>query len=263
MVELGDLREGVAVADVVDLAAACAICRGLRLAGIGTNLACQSGVVPDQHKMDELSRLAADVETAYGTGLSVVSGGNSANLEWALSTDDVGRVNELRLGEAILLGTEPLHRRPVTGLRTDAFTLTAEVIELKTKPAQPWGEIGESAFGVATAATGRWRCAPGDPGHRAAGRGPRGADLSRGHHAAGSEQRPPGGRCRRGRAGRRRPDPDGPALQRAAAGDDLALRHEGGESLVPEPGPRTLPQTWPRRPVSAACRDRSAGRAPR
>ncbi len=149
MVELGDLREGVAAADLVELAVSLRHCQGLRLTGIGTNLACQSGVVPDQHKMDELSRLAAEAETAYGTGLSVVSGGNSANLEWALTTDDVGRVNELRLGEAILLGTEPLHRRPVTGLRTDAFTLTAEVIELKTKPAQPWGEIGESAFGTA------------------------------------------------------------------------------------------------------------------
>jgi predicted amino acid racemase len=149
MVELGDLREGVAAADLVELAVSLRHCQGLRLTGIGTNLACQSGVVPDQPKMDELSRLAAEAETAYGTGLSVVSGGNSANLEWALTTDDVRRVNELRLGEAILLGTEPLHRRPVTGLRTDAFTLTAEVIELKTKPAQPWGDIGESAFGLA------------------------------------------------------------------------------------------------------------------
>ena len=147
MVELGDLREGVLAADVVDLAGKVGRLRGLRLTGIGTNLACQSGVVPDAHKMAELSRVVTEVEGACGLSLTVVSGGNSANLDWALSAEDVGRVNELRLGESILLGSEPLHRQPVPGLRTDAFTLTAEVIEVQTKPAQPWGKIAQAAFG--------------------------------------------------------------------------------------------------------------------
>ncbi|WP_129669911.1 alanine/ornithine racemase family PLP-dependent enzyme [Phytoactinopolyspora endophytica] len=147
MVELGDLREGVAAADVVEMARTVGRQPGLQLAGLGTNLACQCGVVPDQHKMDQLSRLAGQVEKARGAALSVVSGGNSANLEWALATDDVGRVDELRLGESILLGTEPLHRRVIDGLRTDAFTLVAEVIEAKLKPAQPWGDIAQAAFG--------------------------------------------------------------------------------------------------------------------
>lgn len=147
MVELGDLREGIAARDIVDVARAVLRHPGLQLAGIGTNLACQCGVAPDQHKMDELSRLAEQVEKVAGRPLLVVSGGNSANLDWALASDDVGRVNELRLGESILLGTEPLHRRPIEGLRTDAFTLVAEVIEVKTKPAQPWGEIAQAAYG--------------------------------------------------------------------------------------------------------------------
>jgi predicted amino acid racemase len=33
-------------------------------------------------------------------------------------------------------------------LRTDAFTLVAEVIELKTKPALPWGDTAQAAFGT-------------------------------------------------------------------------------------------------------------------
>jgi predicted amino acid racemase len=148
MVELGDLREGVAADDVVDLARTVEKQPGLRLAGLGTNLACQCGVVPDQRKMNELSHLVEQVERACGHELSVVSGGNSANLDWALATDEVGRIDELRLGESILLGTEPLHRRPIDGLRTDAFTLVAEVIEAKSKPARPWGEIAQTAFGV-------------------------------------------------------------------------------------------------------------------
>lgn len=147
MVELGDLREGIAADEVVDAARTVVARRGLVLAGLGTNLACQSGVVPDQRNMDELSRLADAVEAACGIRLSVVSGGNSANLDWAMSTQDVGRVDELRLGEAILLGTDPLHRRVVDGLRTDAVTLIGEVIEAKRKPSLPWGEIAQAAFG--------------------------------------------------------------------------------------------------------------------
>ncbi len=104
--------------------------------------------MPDQVKMDELSRLVEKVQTGCNQGLAIVSGGNSANLDWALSTADAGHVNDLRLGEAILLGTEPLHRRVVDGLRTDAFTLIGEVIEVKTKPALPWGDLAQGAFGT-------------------------------------------------------------------------------------------------------------------
>ena len=148
MVELGDLREGVPVADVVDLCRHVVKTPGVHLAGLGTNLACQSGVAPDQLQMDELSQLVEKVETGCDRGLAIISGGNSANLEWALSTADSGRINDLRLGEAILLGTEPLHRRVLDGLRTDAFALIAEVIEVKTKPALPWGDTAQSAFGT-------------------------------------------------------------------------------------------------------------------
>ena len=78
-----------------------------------------------------------------GTRLAVVSGGNSASLGWALSSADVGRVNELRLGEAILLGTRPARPRARSpGCVTDAFHLVAEVIEVKTKPGRPWGDLG-------------------------------------------------------------------------------------------------------------------------
>ncbi len=154
MVELGDLREGVLAADLVPLAHHVDGLAGLTLVGIGTNLACQSGVVPDQDKMDSLSVLAVEVEESLGTALSVVSGGNSANLGWALSTPDSGRVDELRLGESILLGLDPLSRLPIPGLRTDATILFAELIEVCTKPAAPWGQVAQSAFGAALARPG-------------------------------------------------------------------------------------------------------------
>ncbi len=149
MVELGDLREGIAADDVVEAAGAVIGQPSLRLVGLGTNLACQNGVVPDDRNMGQLSRLVEQVEASYGIGLTCVSGGNSANLAWALTTSDVGRVDELRLGESLLLGTEPLHRTPIDGLHTDAFALVAEAIEVADKPAQPWGDRAQMAFGEA------------------------------------------------------------------------------------------------------------------
>ena len=45
----------------------------------------------------------------------------------------MGRINDLRLGEAILLGVEPISEIRIDGLFTDAFTLVAETIESKVK----------------------------------------------------------------------------------------------------------------------------------
>ncbi len=147
MVELGDLREGILPVDLIGAAREVLRLPNLELAGIGVNLACHSGMAPDATKMAALSTLADEVEAALDVSLEIVSGGNSANLDWALGRGKVGRVNHLRIGEAILLGCEPLHRTPVDGLHTDAIALVAEVIESKTKPSLPWGTLAETAFG--------------------------------------------------------------------------------------------------------------------
>ncbi len=155
MVELGDLREGILPADLPAFVGEVLRLPNIEFRGIGTNLACQSGVSPDQENMDVLSSLADSLEATFGVEIATVSGGNSANLGWALSATDAGRVNTLRLGESILLGRDPLHRKALEGLYTDAFTLVAEVIECKQKPSKPWGELGQAAFGFAKTRTDR------------------------------------------------------------------------------------------------------------
>lgn len=154
MVELGDLREGIAADEVVAAAEVVRRLPSLRLIGLGANLACQNGVIPDDHNMRVLSDLVAAVETAQSIVLTKVSAGNSANLQWAEQASSVGRVNDLRLGEAILLGRDPLDRRSIEGLHLDAFTLMAEVIEVAQKPAQPWGRQAQAAFGTPPTRTG-------------------------------------------------------------------------------------------------------------
>lgn len=147
MVELGDLREGIMPAFLEPTVRKILGLPNILFMGIGTNLACRSGVSPDTRNMGELSTLADSLDDTFGPIDTTVSGGNSANLDWALSGVDVGRVNNLRLGESMLLGCEPLHRKTIKGLHTNAITLVAEVIELKNKPSQAWGSIGQAAFG--------------------------------------------------------------------------------------------------------------------
>ncbi|MFN7150421.1 MAG: alanine/ornithine racemase family PLP-dependent enzyme [Microthrixaceae bacterium] len=154
MVELGDLREGIMPAQVVGIAQLVAGLPNLTLHGLGANLACRHGVVPDDANMAELSAMVDMVELATGAHLAVVSGGNSANLGWALGPAHIGRINDLRLGEALLLGRDPVDRRPIDGLCTDAVTLVGEVIESGPKPSTPWGRFAQNAFGQRTADTG-------------------------------------------------------------------------------------------------------------
>jgi len=147
MMELGDLREGLMPSDLENTVKKVVGLEGIELVGIGTNLACLGGVKPDEEKMGLLSSLAKEVEEKFDLTLEFVSGGNSANYSWFMSTKDVGRINNLRLGESIYLGCETLYRKPIPGLFTDAFTLVAEVIESKIKPSVPYGEVCQDAFG--------------------------------------------------------------------------------------------------------------------
>lgn len=147
MVELGDLREGILPRDLPEILARTAALPNLAVDGLGTNLACQYGIAPDDDNMAVLSGLARDHQVRTGHEFLTVSGGNSASYDWAVTTTDTRNVNDLRFGEAIMLGREPMHRRPIDGLRTDAITLVAEVIERSRKPVEPWGTCGEGAFG--------------------------------------------------------------------------------------------------------------------
>lgn len=147
MVELGDLREGLMPSDIDNTVKQVLELENIDLFGLGTNLACFGGIKPDEEKMKSLSSIANGIEDKFGLTLELVSGGNSANYNWFMSTQNVGRINNLRLGESIFLGCETLYRKPIPGLYTDAMTLVTEVIELKNKPSMPYGEVCQDTFG--------------------------------------------------------------------------------------------------------------------
>ncbi|MHA6324905.1 alanine racemase [Roseivivax sp. CAU 1753] len=133
MVEMGDLRDGILPENLEGIAQQVQQMSGVALKGIGANFACLSGLAPTGLQMSTFCDLANEIEGVCGPFLKVVSGGNSANLPWALGERATGPVNDLRLGEAILLGVEPVSGDRIGGMHTDAFTLVAEVIETDAK----------------------------------------------------------------------------------------------------------------------------------
>ena len=134
MLEMGDMREGIMPTYIEAFAEHVIATPGVALKGIGANFACLSSTVPNAAKMAALSTIANDIEGTLGPYVGTVSGGNSANLPWVLGHHPKGRVDNLRLGEAILLGVEPVSGDALDGLFTDAFSLIGEVIETKVKP---------------------------------------------------------------------------------------------------------------------------------
>ncbi len=147
MVESGDLREGIMPSDLENTVKKIIKLKGIKLVGIGTNLACFGGIKPDNKKMEDLSSITKNIENKFNLKLKFISGGNSANYNWFMTTKDVGKVNNLRLGESIFLGRETLNRKTIPKLFTNAFTLIAEVLESKIKPSLPYGDVYQDAFG--------------------------------------------------------------------------------------------------------------------
>ena len=146
MVDLGDLREGMMPADLPRFLEHFAALEHVDVLGIGVSLTCYGAVVPSAENLGELVALAEAAERQLGKRL-LISGGMSSSLDALVSGVLPERVDNLRIGESILLGVSTVTREQILGLHTDAITVSAPVIECLRKPSAPWGEVAQDAFG--------------------------------------------------------------------------------------------------------------------
>jgi len=148
MADLGDIREGYTdYRELLQAAQETEALDGVYLYGIGTNLTCFSFVQPDTEKMTTLVRLRRQVNEAIGRPVDMVSGGNSGTIDLMLQGGIAAGVDNLRLGESLLLGKERAKYTFLPGTKRDAFILECQIVELKTKPSLPWGRIGVDSYG--------------------------------------------------------------------------------------------------------------------
>ena len=137
MYECGDLREGCYAEELQELIAQCHTMPGLEVYGIGTNLSCLNEVLPSRENMAEFNAVVSQLESHFQRTFPVISGGASSSIPLLLSDGLNGRINHLRMGEAVFLGNIPVYDQPFEGAEEGNFILNAEVIELKKKPAYP------------------------------------------------------------------------------------------------------------------------------
>ncbi len=151
MLDLGDLREGwFDVAELVEAAVRTERdLSALELLGIGTNLGCYGSILPTPENLGRLAGAASRIEDRIGRSLEVVSGGATSSIPLLLSGTLPPGINNLRVGEGLLTARDLPHfyKVEVPGIRPDVVTLRAEVIEVRTKPSHPVGEIFIDAFG--------------------------------------------------------------------------------------------------------------------
>ena len=146
MVDLGDLREGVLPADVFSLVKEISHLKGVRLKGLGVNFNCISGVDPTPAKLLELVSLSIKIEKDLGIHLEILSRGNTSSLALVVNDTLPEQINQLRIGEGILLGHTDIFT-DLKGTFQDSVKLFAEIIELKQKESTPLGSISRDSFG--------------------------------------------------------------------------------------------------------------------
>lgn len=147
MVDVGDLREGIWPDEVRSIGRVLGGLRWVRPIGVATNVGCFGGVLPDSRNMGLLLEVKEALEEVLGEGLPVASGSGTVGLRLVEEGTMPAGINQLRIGEAILLGRDTTGDRVIGYLRQDTMRLQAEVIEVKRKPSVPIGEVGLDAFG--------------------------------------------------------------------------------------------------------------------
>lgn len=151
MMDLGDLREGIFDKDEI-IETAMYIENNLKhvkLYGIGTNLSCYGSIKPSYDNLNYLCEVACEIESKIGRELDIVSGGATTTLPLIIDKKIPKKVNNLRVGEAMLIGRDLIDywNYDLPKMHKDTMILKAEIVEIKEKPSYPIGEMFLDAFG--------------------------------------------------------------------------------------------------------------------
>jgi len=147
MIELGDLREGILPGKLVDMYRRVFDYANIEILGIGANLGCLSGGVPNIDHLTQLVLYHELLELKFDRRLPLISAGTSVILPLLLEGQVPKGVNHFRIGESVFLGTNLVTGETLPGLRDDALTIDAEVVEIKEKNLIP---VGDSSSTVST-----------------------------------------------------------------------------------------------------------------
>ena len=140
MIELGDLREGVLPGSLVKFYKRIFRLRNVNVLGIGANLGCLSGAVPNIDQFMQLVLYKELLELKFDHRLPMISAGSSIVLPLLEAGQVPAGINHFRIGEAVFLGTDLVNGGTLPGMRDDVITVEAEIVEIKEKGLMPLGD---------------------------------------------------------------------------------------------------------------------------
>ncbi|MEX2484148.1 MAG: alanine/ornithine racemase family PLP-dependent enzyme [Brumimicrobium sp.] len=147
MIEMGELREGIMRNNVVNFYSKIFQLKNIDVVGVGTNLSCLNGVLPNQDKLIQLSLYKQLIEAKFNKKIPYVSGGSSVTIPLIFQKILPPEVNHFRVGETLFLGTDVYNDQPFENMANDIFTFYSRIIELHEKPSVPRGEMGTNVSG--------------------------------------------------------------------------------------------------------------------
>lgn len=147
MIEMGDLREGVMREDLINFYEKVFRLPGIEVVGLGTNLNCLHGVMPDGDKLIQLALYKQIIELRFKKEIPLVSGGTTVTIPLLLRNQLPIGINHFRVGEALFFGKNLFTDGVIEGMSDGVLELYTQIIELSEKPKVPMGELGVNPQG--------------------------------------------------------------------------------------------------------------------
>lgn len=140
MIELGDLREGILPGSLIRFYQHVFKLSNIEVLGIGANLGCLAGSVPNVDQFTQLALYRELLELKFKQKLPLISAGSSSVLPLTLEGNLPPAINHFRIGESIFLGSDLVNGGTLPDLRDDVMVLRGEIAEIKEKGMVPLGE---------------------------------------------------------------------------------------------------------------------------
>jgi predicted amino acid racemase len=144
MIELGDLREGILPSSLIKFYRHIFEMSNVNVIGIGANLGCLAGAVPNVDQFVQLQLYKELLELKFDMKMPIISAGSTATLPLVIDKTLPKGINHFRIGEGVFLGTDLINGGTLPNLRNDTVILKGEIIEIKKKSLLAQVETGNS-----------------------------------------------------------------------------------------------------------------------
>ena len=147
MIEMGDLREGVMREELLDFYGKIFRLPGIEVIGLGTNLNCLHGVLPNGDKLIQLVLYKQIIDLQFNKSIPLVSAGTTVTIPLLLRNQLPAGINHFRVGEALFFGKNLFNGETIEGMSDSVLELSTHIIEISEKPLVPTGDLGTNPQG--------------------------------------------------------------------------------------------------------------------